>query len=712
MAIDLQTVKDLKASLDDEYGETHRKFRKLRDVYHGRYWELAEQESQARSITSIFRDIGRSNRTSMPPIRIVRNIIHEVAVKYQTYLSPVPMVNYYTDAPETDERRQQMSVKERYTYGVWRAGQMSRVLNNVAWYQPLMGDAFIGIYPDTKLNLPVPILRSPEHAFPLKGFGGSQSTGHIFHWKETLSTVKRTFPEHADQIVASLGRITQGRGSDPLIEIYEYSDVEEFARWAGPIKVNGVEHNFGFDLFAHAKFIDVPGETFGHSAVEQAVQLNEADNMIYSLLFQAMIENIFPTIVLTDPAKAPEEIMKGPGAIIPLNPGGRFDVIAPPVQAVQTQLEYLANNKQSIQEATGMPGVNFGQSPATSIVTGAAVNALQGAGTGSTVEMVQGGLGLVMSQWCEKAIYMQQKMWPNDKVTLNYVSPLTRSGGKAERGTMTVKGSDLVGGTANEIVWSPAMDIHDKLVMWLQAKGAGLVSDQYILKQIGIPDPQAMQDELFQEEMDRAVLGFMVSQLAQPTPDSVAPVEEAAIAFLEGTGRVHVPGVTPPGMPPPPVGGALPAGAPQPGVPPQPPGPGGGFPGPAGVGPFAGGTGTVKAPPLPLPPGAPAPVGSKIGTALGEGPIQPGSPGAAPEPVTAPATVNTVVRALSGATYAGRVWLVGEIAVKGSTTGAIDVAVTDPADRQVVAGQAPQFQFRFHVVQGVPAETAIEVTGG
>lgn len=709
MAIDLQTVKDLKNSLDDEYGETHRKFKKLRDVYHGRYWEMAEQEAEARSITSIFRDIGRSNRQSMPPIRIVRNIIHEVAVKYQTYLSPVPMVNYYTDAPESDKRRQEMAIKERYTYGIWRAGAMSKVLNNVAWYQPLMGDAFIGIFPDTDRCIPVPVLRSPEHAFPLKGFGGAESTGHIFHWKERMSSVKRAFPEHADKIQASLGRTTQGRGSDPMVEIYEYSDQKEFARWVGAVKVNGVEHDFGFDLFAHAKFIDIPGEVFGHSAVEQAVQLNEADNMIYSLLFQAMIENIFPTIVLTDPAKAPEEIMKGPGSIIPLNPGGKFDVIAPPVQAVQTQLAYLASNKQAIQEATGMPGVNFGQSPATSIVTGAAVNALQGAGTGSTVEMVQGGLGLVMSQWCEKAIYMQQKMWPDDRITLNYVSPLTRAGGKAESGTMHMKGSDLKGGTANEIVWSPAMDVHDKLVMWLQAKGAGLVSDSYILKQIGIADPAAMQEEMFDEELDRAMLGFLVSQLAQPTPETISAAEEQAVAFLEGSNApIHVPGVTSPGVP---MGGAPSGGgAPQPGgsAPSGGAGPGGGLPGPAGVGPFAGGTGTVKAPPLPLPPGAPTPEGAApVGP-----PGQQAPPALEPPQAKGPVTVNAVVRALTGGGYAGRVWLVGEIAVKGQTEGAVDVAVTDPADREAVAAQAPQFQFRFHVVDGEPAETAVEVTSG
>lgn len=696
-------VKEIKHSLEDEYGEYHQKFRRLRDVYHGRYDMLAEKDSQSRSISSIFRDIGRANRTTMPPIRIVRNIIQEVCVKYQTFLCPVPMVNYYTDAPETFDRREQMTLKERYTYGIWRAGKMSARLNNVAWYHPLMGDAFIGIFPDFKRSIPIPILRSPEHAYPLKGFGDDY-TGHIFHWHEKLSSVRRAFPEYASRIEANQGRAVQGRGSDPLVEIYEYSDEIEFARWVGGIKTNGIEHDFGFDLFSHSKFIDVPDETFGHSAVEQAVNLNEADNMITSLLFQAMIENIFPTIVLTDPAKAPEELMKGPGAIIPLNPGGKFDVIAPPVQAVATQLEYLAQNKQAIQEVTGMPAVNFGTSPASSIVTGAAVNELQGAGTGSTVQMVQGGLGLIMSQWCEKAIRMQQRMWPNKEITLNYVTPLTRAGGDTSKGAMTIKGSDMEGGTANEIVWSPSMDIHDKIVMWLQAKGAGLVSDSYILKQIGIPDPEAMTEEITGEELERAMLGFLVSQLAQgPEPD-IDKAQEAANAVVEGKPRA-VPLPSPGGAAPP----ASAAGPPLPGG-------GGGGPAPApGGGPISGGDltalqpggGAIKAPPLPLPPGAPAPAGSVAAAPPGGGPTPPSLAG----PSNGPASLNQVMSALTGGDYSGRVWLVGEIVAKGQAD-TVDVAVTDPSDREKVSAQAPQFKFIFHVVKGEPEEQNVEVTGG
>lgn len=689
MAIDLQTVVDLKNAYADEYEQAHLDFQRERDIWFGRFWEIATQDSQSRSISSIFRDLGRTSNNQLPPIKIVRNTIQAICVKYQTFLAPVPMVNYYVDPPETDEARQNMTVKERYTYGVWRSGGMASMFRDIAWYQPLMGNVFVGCYPDTSRKMPVPVIRSPETAYPIRGFGSNAPSAHIFHWQERDSVLMRTFPDYVAQRPGgnTQGGPRRGKNTDPMVDVYEYSDESEFSRWAGGNKVAGIQHDFGFDIFQHAKFISVPGEVFGEGAVRQAINMNEADNMIGSLMFQAIYENVFPTIVLTDPSKAPEEMMKGPGSVITLNPGGKYQSEAPAVQAVETQLRYMDSLKRDMQETTGMPAVNFGTSPASSIVTGAAINELQGAGTGSTVEMVQGGLGAVMSKWNEMAIYQQKTLWPQEKIVLNYMTPLTKQSASV-RGTLTIQGKDLVGGTANEIVFSPAMDLHDKLVMMLQGKGAGIYSDQYIMKQLGIPDPQSMQEEIFQEELDRAVLGAIVQELTSPDPNAAAAADATGVGFIEGTNVVRA--GPPPGLPAPPGPEAPSAGAP-PGGPPQ------GPPGVAGTaGPEPGG-GLIQSKPLQEPPGAPVPQGAAAGPQA---------------PAGGPATVNAVVRSLSGGQYKGRVWLVGEIVVRGQTGGNVDVAVTDPTDRQAVAAQAPQYQFTFHVVKAEPAEQSVEVTSG
>jgi hypothetical protein len=62
----------------------------------------------------------------------------------------------------------------------------------------------------------------------------------------------------------------------------------------------------------------------------------------------------------------------------------------------------------------------------------------------------------------------------------------------------------------------------------------------------------------------------------------------------------------------------------------------------------------------------------------------------------------------------GRVFLVGEIVERGEVRNNIDVAVTDPTDRQVLVTALPQYQGRlvFVLVDGEPREANIEVTPG
>jgi hypothetical protein len=57
----------------------------------------------------------------------------------------------------------------------------------------------------------------------------------------------------------------------------------------------------------------------------------------------------------------------------------------------------------------------------------------------------------------------------------------------------------------------------------------------------------------------------------------------------------------------------------------------------------------------------------------------------------------------------GKVWVVGQLAVTGSVTGNIDIALTAPVDRQTISSALPQYQFTFHIIKGTPAEKAIEV---
>ncbi len=649
---------------------------------------------QSRPITSVFRDLTSHLSDVGPEIKLVHNVIQMVCNKYQTYLSPLPQIRVWVDPPETDLRRAQATRKQRYLYGVWSAGNMAKIFNNIAWYLPLMGDCYLGIHPDFDRSIPSPLIRSPEFAYPVPSFDKHSEQAVIFAWKVHESIVAKNFVEYSapiEQMRANRrGIFKRGQAPDPQVEIMEYSDDMEWHRWIvntytdrgkelpiGFQEVNGVEHKFGFNLFEHLKFIDIPDEMFGHGAVEQAINLNEMGNALYSLMFQAVIENVFPRLILENPAMAPEEIESGPGAVIPLNAGGKAYYLQPEGPMIQNQSQFARFNELNIRNVTGVPGVAFGESPATSIVTGKAVNELEGAGTGSMIEMVQGvGIGDGIVAWNEKAITIGQRMFRDDTAYLYGVAYKSTLDLVPQRFAITTKGKELVGSPHNDVIFSPAIDPHEKLVMWLQAKGGGLVSDKFIREQVGIPDNEAMVEEIYGEAVEQAVLGYYLGALQQnPSPESATTAEDQAFAYLQGDTTPHPLTQLPSGPP-----GAQPMGGPPPGAPPALPG------GQAGPAP-----GT--------PPGPPQPPQTPPGQQQGSN-------------VLTLDAVSAAFQSLQG--IQGKVFLVGEIVAQRQTTGDIEVAVTEKADEQAIQSQLPQYagRFVFHVVPGTPRERFLEVTPG
>ena len=685
MATSYQTAKDVKDSYEEAYQLRHQAFKDLRRWWHGDYWKVAQQSKTSRSIVSVFRDLTSTGSETLPDMKLVKNVVHKICVKYQTFLSPLPMISVYVDPPGSDTRRRQATTKERYLYGVWNDGQMNRIFNRESWYLPLMGDAFRGIYPDFDRKIPVPMLRSPEEAYPILNFDDSEEDVFVFSKMVRQSVVKRSFPNYvAPQkgrfpIIGSLSQ--RGKDPDPEVEILEWSDSREFARWVGGQKMNGVEHGFGWNLFDHTKFIDVPDEPWGHGAVEQIINQNEALNALESLLFQAVLQNVFPKLVLIDPSKAPEEIYVGPGAVIPVNQGGDVKELTPAVGALPAQMGFIGAVEHGMKEDAGLNETSFGVSPASSIVTGQAIEDLQNAGTASTVEMVQAtGLGATTTKWNAKAIYMGQTMFKDDKINLFGMETPGLGQVNPKRFALSIKGSDLVGSTRNEVVFMPQYDLHTKVVIGLQMAGGGLVSKAWQQRNAGIPDTDAMSEEMLDEAVETAVVGAILGSLQQdPSPQNAAQVEEQAIGYIAGA----TPGLPAP-VPHPligPAGAAPPAGA------------GGGPP----VATLPGG-GQVLSPALNEPPGSPPPTG-----------VAPTPSGGQQQQATSLTDAQAAIGQIRG--LQGRVWLVGEIVARGQTAGPVGVAVTVKADGDLVQSSVP-FQVQILVVSGKPSEQAVEVTPG
>ena len=644
--------------------------KRLRDFWHGRYWN--EVDTQAHGLASIFRDATSVKPDVGPDMKLVRNLVFDVCLKYQSFLSGLPMIRTFVDRPDSRRARAQAANKERVLYATWHHANMNQQLNRIAWFGPLMGDSFLGIWPDFDYPCVKAIVRSPEHAYPIPNFDGTGLDAILFCWKTTDARAKRAFPNY------------KGSDSDNHeVEVLEYSSPYCFQRWVGTQQTNAVEHNLGFNLFDQVPFIHVPGEAWNHGAVEQSVGMVEAGNALYSLMMQAMIENVFPRMVLVDPMKFSETIDTGPGAVIAVNQGGDMKFVSPGGEVLGAATGILQQNDQAIKQNTSMPDVNFGQFDA-SIITGKAVNALQGAGTGSVVEMVQGnGIGLALEAWNEKALTIYQRMFRDDTISLYGLRPASSLDLNPRQFAVNFKGSEVIGSPRNEVVFSPYIDMHGKLVMSLQAQGAGLVSKAYGREQIGISDSEQMQEEIVGEAIEEAVVGALMQALqADPSADNADKTEAQAVGYLSGQTIVRA-------GPPPAVETAAPGG-------------------PGGVAPPGGpqfatapGGGQIEAPALRLPPGAPLGAGAPTGAA-------PQAPGGTPAP--AGGNIVTLAQAqqtLDGVQIAGKAWLVGRIVAQG-TAQEVEVAITDPGDRQPLA-DAATFPVRFVIVNGKPKEQALEL---
>lgn len=691
MTVSYDDAKQLERVLHTRDERRHFELKALRRYWEGNYWGAGENDrSMVSSVVELFRDL-KGNRSEIgPDLKLVHNLLQEVCVKYQTFLSPVPMARTFVDPPYSDLRREQATRKLRIIYGTWGANVMPVRMAEIGWFLPLMGDCFPMIWPDFDRKIPRLIVRSPEHAHPVHAWDGSLDQ-IVFRREETERTLMRQFPQYRPQTDTRRFPAFRAKPSsegERRVEVIEYSDMNEYSMWAGTQQLKHIQHGFGFNLFGQMSFIHVPGSPFNHGAVEQIVSLVEMGNALHSLMFQATLENVFPMMVIENPAAAPEEIVRGAGAVVPVNAGGKVYYETPPVQALPVQMAFLKDNADKVLEAAGMPRVNFGQSPTTSIATGSAINELQGAGTGSTVEMVQGvGIGPELVKWNEKAFEIYRTLFKNDTIGLMGTERKSVVDLNSREFSITFKGKDIVGSTRNDVVFSPHMDDHEKLVMGLQGLGGGIFSKKHVREQLGIADNDAMVEEILSEQLEDGVLQAIVAKLQQdPSPDNAQQLEKQVVSVIDG-----VPLPTVAGAPHPLLGAGPPAG------PAGPPTPGGAPGGQSPFGPLPGG-GQTQAPPLALPPGSPLP----------QAPGTP-APGAAPV-AGGPITVQDALAAFSQVPLQGKAWLVGEIAAKGQTNDVVEIAVTVKAD-ELSLKNAAQFQMLFHVVSGQPAEKAVPING-
>jgi hypothetical protein len=684
MPASLTEARKLKELLEDRYADRHHACRRLRQLYHGHFWDEADRKG---GIVSIFRDLMSPQQTVGPNLKVVRNLLHQIALKYQTLIAPLPMVRVPVEPPMSEQRRAKANFKERVIYGLWGEGNMGSVhRDQLAWYLPLMGDCFLGVYPDFKRDLVVPVVRSPEHAYPVPS---AERPGMldavIFSRAVDERFAQRMYPNYKPRPtmipmaprVSLTGRPPQDSSSQ--VEILEWSDTDCYRVWVDDQLVVKADHELGFNLFDQVQFVHLPGEPFGMGAVEQIVSMNELSNATLALVWQAMLENVFPTLILVDPQKAPETLMRGAGSVIPLNAGGAAEFLQPPAQTVAAQLGFVGAIEQQMKEQAGVSDPMFGQFKA-SIVTGKAINELQGAGTGTTIEMVQSSLGGAMVSWNSKALYMLKELFADERIRLTGMIPRHYFDIAPQTTSMSFYGREITGGFRNEVIYSPSLDQHTKLVMVLQALGGGLISRKHGREQIGIPDSEAMDEEILQERIQDGTLEAIMAMIQ--SPEQAADVQEQGVRFIEGTALPDLPTVAPEQMTAlPPGSNGAPPGATMP------------------------------------PGGAPPDLAALMGAGGGQVPPELASMmGAAPAPEAAGGMLSLdqvagMIQSVEG--IEGRVFLVGAIVANGAAD-VVEIALTARDDRATIMETLPELagRARFSIVSGEPDEPWFEVTPG
>lgn len=685
--------------LEARYGDTHRTFYHLRNFWNGKMW--ADEASMTRSLVSVFRDLrhGDGSVGNEPDVKVTLPLVEAVVAKFMALLAPTPQISMirppigFAGLRKDDTTRALADQNEKFLYGLWEQNRVGVKFNRQSFYLPLFGCCFAGVQPDFDSKTMKFEVRSPEVSFPVwePGYENLRAIG--FRWKMPQDMAVASYGDPAqviiDEMNASKGvkdLLGLNRNQPPAIDVVEFWDKStKRTLLAGKdatsmVSAQFVQHDLGFVPWVMPSFYDVPDEPFARGVIEGNAGLFQKMNMLDSLELQSIIENVFARIVIINPAVAPEDIDNGPGGVIPVGVGGDVKWVTPP--ATTTDLgKSMARSLDFSERGTHLPGSMYGEGVASSITTGKAQHEST-LPTGNVVDYVQGNIANSWERLNEMAIDMTGKVFANREVV--YFGRQYDNSGifrTDKQFAITIKGSDLKNWSRHSLTFSPLLNMHEKVVIGLQLGGGGLVSKRWQRDQIGIVDNDAMQEEILTEmRFDQTIAGLM--QGLQAGQYGADYVEQAFLAMEKGQVVPPAPApVAPAGPAPAPAGGGqLPSG---PLPPPMPPGAPAGPAGPPDMG----------APPPATPP--------SVGTGLPQG-----NPG---DEFTLQGAIGdfSTLRKLKG-----QVFLIGEIAQKGSTNGPVEVALTDMTDKSTIVNGLPDEyhgNLKFTKVGGEPEEPHVEV---
>lgn len=449
------------------------------------------------------------------PRPIVANMIDTYAKHAAAALSPLPRITCQSASMTSDRARgfadKRTKIANNYVKRSRLQAQMQTGADQFYTYGLLVTE----VAPNFDESFPDVFVNDSIGYYPVwDRWGRTVEVGQAF--RRRLIELKAEFPALAMEL--DRGASFRAQGDDREVEVYRHADKHRIIL-AVPecenLVLSQVVHGLGRCPFVCTKKPGLDDEVRG--TFDDLIYVQLARHTLQMLTLQAVDEAVnAPYVVPTDVTDVPT----GQGAVIRTNnPQGahRMDVSVPNV--AWAGIDHLKSEMQ----AGAITPEAMGGSIDASVVTGRGVQELM-AGYSQQVAMSQETLVGHFQQVIELCFLMDEKLWPDTDKTIQGTAQgapfkTTYRAGRDIDGDHTVDVS--YGGVAG-------LDPNRELIYLLQMQGAGLVSKDYIRR--NVRGEMNLFDEesklLVEQTRDSLVQG--VSALAQSIPGIIAQGGDAS----------------------------------------------------------------------------------------------------------------------------------------------------------------------------------------
>lgn len=458
----LQEILNLYETLKTKYKERNSDFKILRAAYEGRYWEGAETEG----------------------ITLIYNLLNSAVHRYVDYLATLPDIRVIPPGLEVKDQ-EFADTLEKVLYGIWDENLLDIKLQQMVFYQALLGLIVIHTRPDP--DSPAKIIHEigvPEYFYPLPKKDDFTKLEAVIYASPDL-----TLETHEHPMEYSSDEVVQYWDAEGVVYIKD-SQIQKTIR-----------HNFGFVPWTYAQNRIRPHRVHGSSDLEQAVGLMDYLNTLFSYKADIIEWAADPPMILKGSNLAPQDVPRGPHSVIPIEQEADIKFLqwtgSPPDIDNQISL-----TQKAIQDMLGLAEPAWGRH-LPSGVSGATVREFM-SGPAARISAKQLLIGRALVEANAMSLRIAEKVYPNEELVYCGIK-------RGQAFSVRLKGKDIKGHTRNRVIWKPGgLDASAKVNNELQKMGARVQSRITTMENLGIEQPldenKRIRDDILEERQREAPL--------------------------------------------------------------------------------------------------------------------------------------------------------------------------------------------------------------